>query len=166
MELSSDCHPTRKARAAPALKFSTIVGRTHGKASFHSLRDCIAPLTGRSPLHLEELQYATLIVLPIHTSWDKCCDGASSTYNIRVVRSASASGPYADKTGVAATSGGGTLIAQGDSTWKGPGGQSVMVVGTKAYLVYHAYAASDGAAMLRLAELVWDADGWPVPVGP
>jgi arabinan endo-1,5-alpha-L-arabinosidase len=102
----------------------------------------------------------------LFTSWDKCCDGASSTYNIRVVRSASVTGPYADKSGAAATSGGGTLIAQGDSTWKGPGGQSVMIVGTKAYLVYHAYAASNGAATLRLAELVWDADGWPVPVGP
>jgi hypothetical protein len=41
-----------------------------------------------------------------------------------------------------------------------------MFVGTKAYLVYHAYATSDGAATLRIADLVWDASDWPVAVGP
>lgn len=99
-------------------------------------------------------------------SWDKCCNGASSTYNIRVVRSTSVTGPYSDKAGTAAMQGGGTLIAQGDNTWAGPGGQSVMIVGKKSYLVYHAYAKTNGAATLRIAELVWDAEGWPIPVGP
>jgi len=102
----------------------------------------------------------------LFTSWDTCCQGASSTYNIRVARATTVTGPYVDKAGTAAMSGGGTLMAQGDGTWKGPGGQSVMVVGTKAYLVYHAYAASNGVATLRIAELVWGTDGWPMPVGP
>jgi arabinan endo-1,5-alpha-L-arabinosidase len=102
----------------------------------------------------------------LFTSWDTCCKGASSTYNMRVVRGTSVTGPFADKAGTAAMQGGGTLIAQGDSTWAGPGGQSVMIVGTKAYLVYHAYAMSDGTATLRIADLVWDASGWPIPVGP
>jgi arabinan endo-1,5-alpha-L-arabinosidase len=99
-------------------------------------------------------------------SWDKCCDGAKSTYNIRVARATSVTGPYSDKAGTAAMQGGGTLVAQGDDTWAGPGGQSVMIAGKKAYLVYHAYAKSNGTATLRIAELVWDASGWPVPVGP
>jgi arabinan endo-1,5-alpha-L-arabinosidase len=102
----------------------------------------------------------------LFTSWDTCCKGASSTYNMRVVRGASITGPFADKAGTAAMQGGGTLVAQGDGTWAGPGGQSVMFVGSKAYLVYHAYAMSDGTATLRIADLVWDASGWPVPVGP
>jgi arabinan endo-1,5-alpha-L-arabinosidase len=102
----------------------------------------------------------------LFTSWDTCCKGAASTYNMRVVRGTSVTGPFADKAGTAAMQGGGTLIAEGDSTWAGPGGQSVMFVGTKAYLVYHAYAMSDGTATLRIADLVWDASGWPVPVGP
>ena len=102
----------------------------------------------------------------LFTSWDTCCKGADSTYNMRVVRGTSVTGPFADKAGTAAMQGGGTLIAQGDSTWAGPGGQSVMVVGTKAYLVYHAYAMSNGNATLRIADLVWDSSGWPVPVGP
>jgi arabinan endo-1,5-alpha-L-arabinosidase len=102
----------------------------------------------------------------LFTSWDTCCKGASSTYNMRVVRGASVTGPFADKAGTAAMQGGGTLIAQGDSSWAGPGGQSVLFVGTKAYLVYHAYAMSDGTATLRIADLVWDSNGWPMPVGP
>jgi arabinan endo-1,5-alpha-L-arabinosidase len=102
----------------------------------------------------------------LFTSWDTCCKGASSTYNMRVVRGTSVTGPFADKAGTAAMQGGGTLIAQGDSTWAGPGGQSVMFVGTKAYLVYHAYAVSNGNATLRIADLVWDSSGWPIPVGP
>jgi arabinan endo-1,5-alpha-L-arabinosidase len=102
----------------------------------------------------------------LFTSWDKCCDGANSTYNIRVARATSITGPYADKAGTASSQGGGTLIAQGNSTWAGPGGQSVFLSGTKAYLIYHAYAKSNGAATLRISDLVWDSSGWPVPVGP
>lgn len=99
-------------------------------------------------------------------SWDACCKGADSTYNIRVARSANVTGPYADKAGTAALQGGGTLMAKGDSTWAGPGHEAVLFVGTKAYLVYHAYAKSNGVATLRIAELFWDSDGWPIPVGP
>jgi arabinan endo-1,5-alpha-L-arabinosidase len=102
----------------------------------------------------------------LFTSWDACCKGASSTYNIRVVRGTSVSGPFVDQAGIAAMQGGGTLVAKGDSTWAGPGGQSILFVGKQAYLVYHAYAVSNGAATLRIADLVWDATGWPVPVGP
>jgi len=102
----------------------------------------------------------------LFTSWDTCCKGADSTYNIRVVRGTSVTGPFADKAGTAALQGGGTLIARGDATFAGPGGQSVLLDGGKAYLVYHAYAKSNGAITLRIADLVWDADGWPVPVGP
>jgi len=102
----------------------------------------------------------------LFTSWDTCCKGADSTYNMRVVRGTSVTGPFADKAGTAAMQGGGTLIAQSDNTWAGPGGQSVMFVGSKAYLVYHAYAMSNGTATLRIADLVWDASGWPMPVGP
>jgi arabinan endo-1,5-alpha-L-arabinosidase len=104
----------------------------------------------------------------LFTSWDTCCKGVDSTYNIRVVRSTSVTGPYTDKAGTAATAGGGMLIAQGNGTsWAGPGGQSVMIVGNKAYLVYHAYSiTNNGTATLRIADLVWDSSGWPVTVGP
>jgi arabinan endo-1,5-alpha-L-arabinosidase len=42
----------------------------------------------------------------------------------------------------------------------------VIFSGERAYNVYHAYSASNGAAGLRVAELAWDADGWPISGGP
>ena len=102
----------------------------------------------------------------LFTSWDTCCQGASSTYNIRVVRSEAVNGPYVDQDGTTALNGGGTLVAETGGDFAGPGGQSVLISGNDAYLVYHAYLRSNGAHQLRVAELVWDSDGWPVPVGP
>ncbi len=106
----------------------------------------------------------------LFTSWDVCCQGFKSTYNIRVGRSTSVDGGFVDKDGVALTAGGGTLLVAGNNTtFNGPGGQSVMIAGNKAYLVYHAYApdsVAGGSATLRVADLVWDSNGWPVPVGP
>ena len=46
----------------------------------------------------------------LFTSWDTCCQGTSSTYNIRVGRSTSVAGTYVDKSGVSLLSGGGTLV--------------------------------------------------------
>lgn len=65
----------------------------------------------------------------LFTSWDNCCRGTSSTYNIRVGRSSSSvftsilemclsltieyvspTGGFVDKSGVALTNGGGTLV--------------------------------------------------------
>jgi hypothetical protein len=40
------------------------------------------------------------------------------------------------------------------------------VRGDEAFNVYHAYADPSGAAMLRISELAWDADDWPISAGP
>jgi arabinan endo-1,5-alpha-L-arabinosidase len=98
----------------------------------------------------------------LFTSWDRCCQGASSTYNIRVGRSTSMTGGFVDKNGTALTSGGGTLLMSNGNGWVGPGGQSVFVAGTRAYLVYHAYASSDGHFQLHISDLSFDSSGWPV----
>lgn len=69
--------------------------------------------------------------LTLSHSWDKCCSGTSSTYNTRVVRSSSITGPYVDQAGVSALNGGGTLVlASHDSTY-GPGGGSVVQDGSQ-----------------------------------
>ncbi|KAG9104038.1 hypothetical protein FRC06_005935 [Ceratobasidium sp. 370] len=75
----------------------------------------------------------------LFTSWDKCCSGTSSTYNIRVGRSTSITGPYVDQAGVALTSGGGTLILGSHDSIIGPGGQSIFK-DTDAWVIdYRAY---------------------------
>jgi arabinan endo-1,5-alpha-L-arabinosidase len=102
----------------------------------------------------------------LFVSFDTCCKGADSTYNIRVGRSKAVNGPYVDREGTEMLRGGGTMLVQGDSRWKGPGHNAVLHTEAGWFNVYHAYAASNGASSLRISELVWDADGWPTSAGP
>jgi beta-xylosidase len=57
----------------------------------------------------------------LFVSFDACRKGVDSTYNIRVGRSTSVTGPYVDKAGVAMLSGGGSPLVSGGSRWKGRG---------------------------------------------
>jgi arabinan endo-1,5-alpha-L-arabinosidase len=101
----------------------------------------------------------------LFSSFDSCCS-APYDYNIRVGRSTSVTGPYVDKAGVSLMQGGGTLLVAGDAAWMAPGHNAVIVYGGRTYNVYHALTAKGMTATLRIAELVWDADGWPVSAGP
>lgn len=103
----------------------------------------------------------------LFTSWDACCKGADSTYNTRVGRSTAVAGPYVDKDGVALLKGGGTLLLKGGDRYRGPGHNAVVFTDKAAFNVYHSYDANNnGASVLRISELVWDADGWPISGGP
>jgi arabinan endo-1,5-alpha-L-arabinosidase len=96
-------------------------------------------------------------------SHDLCCRGVMSTYNIKVGRAEKITGPYVDRDGTALTEGGGWQVLDGKQRWKGPGHNSVLEDGEKIYLVYHSYDAQNaGKPTLRIEELIWDADGWPI----
>ena len=101
----------------------------------------------------------------LFSSWGACCGGAYD-YNMRVGRSTAVTGPYVDKAGVALMDGGGTLLVQGTATLTAPGHNAVIAYQGKTYNIYHALNANHGGAALRISELVWDADGWPVSGGP
>jgi arabinan endo-1,5-alpha-L-arabinosidase len=104
----------------------------------------------------------------LFVSFGSCCS-APYNYTIRVGRSASVTGPYMDEDGLAMMSGGGTLLVQGDSSWSAPGHNAVIVYDNRTYNVYHALAApsgQNGNATLRISEIVWDANGWPISGGP
>jgi len=102
----------------------------------------------------------------LFTSWGSCCSSPYD-YNIRVGRASAVTGPYVDKAGTQLTKGGGTLVVTGNTAWVAPGHNAVIAYGGKTYNLYHALqGSSSGAATLRIAELVWDADGWPVSGGP
>ncbi|KAK0487273.1 secreted arabinase [Armillaria novae-zelandiae] len=89
----------------------------------------------------------------LFTSWDLCCRGTSSTYNIRVGRSTSPTSGFVDQAGVALTSGGGTLVLGTHGSIVGPGGQDLMDDVDGPILVYHYYTSSGSFAGLfqRLA---------------
>jgi arabinan endo-1,5-alpha-L-arabinosidase len=78
----------------------------------------------------------------LFASFDRCCRGVTSTYNIRVGRSTSPTGPYLDAAGVDMRNGGGTKILETHGYVIGPGGQSVYGddwFGYHDLLVYHYY---------------------------
>ena len=98
----------------------------------------------------------------LFASFDQCCQGASSTYNVRVGRSDALTGPYLDRDGVPMTEGGGTLILSAYDHWKGPGHNGMLVEDGVYWMVYHAYDAQvNGIPKLRVESLSWDAEGWP-----
>jgi len=112
----------------------------------------------------------------LFASYDFCCRGSDSTYNVRVGRSRDVRGPYVDRGGVPMLEGGGSYVVQASSRFAGPGHADVIEVvgdgpggegGPTHYLVHHAYElAEDGRPVLRISPLVWE-DGWPrVPTRP
>jgi arabinan endo-1,5-alpha-L-arabinosidase len=98
----------------------------------------------------------------LFVSFDRCCQGADSTYNVRVGRSESLTGPYVDRDGVPLTKGGGTLILSAYGQWKGPGHNGMLLEGDMHWMVYHAYDSKQiGIPKLRIESISWDPEGWP-----
>lgn len=102
----------------------------------------------------------------LFVSFGACCRGVDSTYSIHVGRSPDLLGPYVDRAGTPMMRGGGTRVLERGGDWVGPGHNAILIDGDSAYNVYHAYSAQNGASQLRIAELVWDDEGWPVSGGP
>ncbi|GLB38305.1 putative glycosyl hydrolase 43 family protein [Lyophyllum shimeji] len=97
----------------------------------------------------------------LFTSWDNCCRGTSSTYNIRVGRSSSPTGGFVDQAGVSLLNGGGTLVLGTHDSIIGPGGQDLMDDVDGPILVYHYYTSS--GSFLGINRLDFSS-GWPVVV--
>ena len=101
-------------------------------------------------------------------NWGGCCSGANSTYNIRVGRSTSPTGPFLDRDGVNMLNDGGTLFLDDDGAKVGPGHFSFTDVGGTDMFSYHYYNADQlwygdvtGRPTFGLRELYWTGDDWP-----
>jgi arabinan endo-1,5-alpha-L-arabinosidase len=93
-----------------------------------------------------------------------CCQGANSTYNIRVGRARKVTGPYLDNMGVDMIEGGGKLFAGSRGRHVGPGHFGLLDLGQgvqKFSLHYEADLDRGGISVLDIRPLLWR-DGWPV----
>ncbi|MEJ5260603.1 MAG: family 43 glycosylhydrolase [Anaerohalosphaeraceae bacterium] len=98
----------------------------------------------------------------LFVSFDLCCRGTESTYNIVVGRAEKVTGPYCDREGVPMLEGGGTQVIKATTeNWKGPGHCAVFREGDQDYLVFHAYHGQTGRPYLKISTMEWK-DGWPV----
>jgi arabinan endo-1,5-alpha-L-arabinosidase len=99
----------------------------------------------------------------LFVNWGQCCRGVRSTYNIRIGRSASATGPYLDREGKDLMKGGGTLLLETDGRFIGPGHAGIFTEGGTNWFSFHYYDGErEGARTLGLRRMEWSADGWPV----
>jgi arabinan endo-1,5-alpha-L-arabinosidase len=102
----------------------------------------------------------------LFVSFDRCCQGANSTYKIMVGRSRSITGPYVDGSGKPMDQGGGSLILDSKDRYRGPGGQAVYLDDGVYRLAHHYYDTLDnGIPKLQIHDLEWTADGWPTLTG-
>jgi arabinan endo-1,5-alpha-L-arabinosidase len=93
-----------------------------------------------------------------------CCDGANSTYNIRVGRSKKVTGPYLDNMGYDMVKGGGKLVVAANGRLIGPGhfGRTIVSEGVEKFSChYEADLDRSGRSILDIRSLIWK-DGWPV----
>ena len=93
-----------------------------------------------------------------------CCDGANSTYNIRVGRSRSPTGPFVDHMGTDLIRGGGKLVVAASGRFVGPGhfGRLVITDGIEKFSChYEADLDRSGRSVLDIRPLLWK-DGWPI----
>lgn len=100
-------------------------------------------------------------------STGSCCDGAKSTYRVRVARSPAFKGPYVDKEGKPLLENGGTLLLQkdtGEDGFIGPGhnGDIVTDKAGQTWMIYHAYNKKQPYRRLMLLDKINWVDGWPV----
>jgi arabinan endo-1,5-alpha-L-arabinosidase len=93
-----------------------------------------------------------------------CCDGANSTYNIRVGRSKKVTGPFLDNMGVDMLKGGGKLVVAASGRFVGAGHFGLLDLGDgvqKFSCHYEADLDRSGRSVLDIRPLLWK-DGWPV----
>lgn len=137
-------------------------GKPLPDAPVQSLAQRASPDAIEAPFLIKQGEYFYLFV-----SFDFCCRGVRSTYNIRVGRARQIDGPYVDKEGKLLTEGGGTPLLATEGRFIGQGHCAVLKDGKKHWLVHHFYdGENNGIPTLQVRPLMWDKQGWPVAGTP
>jgi arabinan endo-1,5-alpha-L-arabinosidase len=125
-----------------------------------------AVVAARAPGDSRAIQAASLYHFRDYYYLFVSFDG-SPNHVLRVGRAKKVTGPYLDSDGKDMKDGGGRLVLQGDASFKGPGSNMVFDDQKQRLNVYHAYDATQSDKVtLRIAEIVFDNDGWPKSAGP
>lgn len=100
----------------------------------------------------------------LFVNWGSCCQGPRSTYNIRIGRSKTITGPYLDQAGVDMLKMGGSLfLATTNGPLIGPGHAGTLNAQGQAWFTsdFEGDLRMNGRATLAIMPLRWNADGWP-----
>lgn len=149
-------------------------GKPAPDARVYSLAQRPSPDAVEAPFVIRRGAYYYLFV-----SFDFCCRGVNSTYNIRVGRGRDVTGPYVDRDGKPLMASGGSPVLAAQGREIGPGHCAVLQDATlpaepgkaatsaQDYLVYHYYDRdANGASRLQIRPLAWTPDGWPLTGDP
>lgn len=99
----------------------------------------------------------------LFVNWGQCCKGVDSTYEIRVGRSRSITGPYVDHEEIDLLYEGGTPFLATKGNFIGPGHAGFFMKDGREWFSCHYYdGARRGAPTLGLSALNWTTNGWPV----
>ena len=99
----------------------------------------------------------------LFVNWGGCCQGLRSTYNIRVGRSKSPTGPFIDKGGKDLVDQGGSLVIETKGRYIGPGHAGIYdhTDGRSAFSFHYYDGEDEGKARIAVRNLRW-VDDWPV----
>ena len=100
----------------------------------------------------------------LFVSWDYCCRGEKSSYNVVVGRSRNVQGPYLDREGRDMAKGGGTLVIEGDKkVFEAAGHCSVynLQKEDKTLFLCHGYSIEHGGQSILVKRFIDWTDGWP-----
>ena len=98
----------------------------------------------------------------LFVNWGICCRGTNSTYEIRMGRADSVTGPYVDRDGKDLLAGGGTKLLGTEDVFIGPGHPGIWRENGKHWFSFHFYnGAQRGMSTYAIRPLSWDAQGWP-----
>lgn len=116
------------------------------------------PIEGASLIHHGNYYY-------LFVSVDYCCEtnNADNNYKQAVGRATSPHGPFVDEMGTPMTSGGGTVLIEGDSTWHAPGGGTAYCdpQNGDSLIIFHAHNIdNDNTPYQWVKTLDWQ-DDWP-----
>ena len=100
----------------------------------------------------------------LFVDWGSCCQGTNSSYNIRVGRSKTVTGPYLNKVGVdMLRAGGSKFLPTANGPLFGPGHAGTLHAEGKDWFTsdFEGDIRMNGKATLAIMPLRWNADGWP-----